>query len=270
MRTLALNRQSISKTNVFILALLITILAFTLTNSTREILTLVKQQTIETTRPTVRTTETNKTKLVVSTTIPNVVTNATVQEEIEEEARLQLTLEAEIADQIAYEEEQERLRQLEIARQERIAFIDSVVCDPNDISRVSGLEDISDYKLLTEGTWWEGHEQTLYDLEHTYSVNAMFAMSVSTLESGSGTSVRANSRHNYYGIESSKKWTSLDSNTLYWGGMINRVYVDEGLTSVWTIGAKYCPPNRTWEEFMNSNMQSLYSSLITKMKATVE
>jgi beta-N-acetylglucosaminidase len=210
--------------------------------------------------------------VVVSTTIPNVTDeeDAEIQEAVATEARRQLTLEEEIADQIAYEKEQERLRKLELKRKKRIAFINSVVCNPDDISRVTGLEKISDYKCLTEGTWWSGHEQALYDLEHTYGINAAFAMSVSTLESGSGTSTRANSRHNYYGIELSTVWNSLDDNTLYWGGLINRVYVSKGLTSVWSIGPVYCPPNREWENFMASNMQSLRQSLINNLMDTVE
>lgn len=213
----------------------------------------------------------SSTAVVVSTTIPNVEEDAIVQQEIAEQARIQLTLEEEIASQIAEEEEQERLRQLEIARQERIDYIDSIVCDTSDISRVTGLNDIEDYKLLTEGTWWEGYEQTLMNLEQTYGINAIFAMSVSTIESGSGTSVRASSRHNYYGIEiSNKSWADLGDNTLWWGGMLNRVYVEKDLLSVWDIGPVYCPPNREWEEMVSTQMNYLYNSLINKLMDTVE
>jgi beta-N-acetylglucosaminidase len=213
----------------------------------------------------------SSTAVVVSTTIPNVEEDAIVQQEIAEQARIQLTLEEEIASQIAEEEEQERLRQLEIARQERIDYINSIVCDTSDISRVTGLNDIEDYKLLTEGTWWEGYEQTLMNLEQTYGINAIFAMSVSTIESGSGTSVRASSRHNYYGIEiSNKSWADLGDNTLWWGGMLNRVYVEKDLLSVWDIGPVYCPPNREWEEMVSTQMNYLYNSLINKLMDTVE
>lgn len=205
--------------------------------------------------------------VVVSTTVPN-ESDFVVAESIQAEARRQETLEERFAEEIA---ERERLLEEQRIAEEKQAFqdyINSIVCDPSDISRVSGLKE-EDYGLLTKGTWWEGNEQTLYELETEHGVNAMFAISVSSLESGLGTSVRASSRHNYYGIELDRNWSSLYDNTLWWGGMINRVYIENGLCNVYDIGPVYCPPNREWEVYMNDRMNSLYNSLINNLQSTI-
>lgn len=193
---------------------------------------------------------------VVLTTIPNVEDDATIQREIEDEARLQKTLERKIEKDI----EEERIAGI-------MKYINSIVCDPNNVSRVTGLHP-EDYKLLTKGTWWEGHEDALIDLEKNKGINAMFAISVSTLESGSGTSVRACSKNNFYGIELPTYWSGLYSNTQWWGNLIKERYVGKGRKSVWTIGPVYCPPNREWESFHYNKMHELYSNLKVRLEAT--
>ena len=207
-------------------------------------------------------------KVVVSTTIPNEADFVTA-DAIQEEARRQEVLEKEFTEEIAERERLLEEQRIEAERQAYRDYVDSIVCDPCDIARISGLRK-EDYALLTEGTWWEGYEDTLYELETEYGVNAMFAMSVSTLESYFGTSVRASSRHNYYGIELDRNWSGLYDNTIFWGGMMNRVYIEDGVVSVWNIGPIYCPPNRQWEVYMNDNMNMLYNSLITKLTNTVQ
>lgn len=206
--------------------------------------------------------------VVVSTTVPN-ESDFVVAESIQAESRRQETLEEQFAEEIAERERLLEEQRIEAERQAHQEYINSIICDPSDISRVSGLKK-EDYILLTKGTWWEGNEQTLYELETEYGVNAMFAMSVSTLESYFGTSDRASSRHNYYGIELDRSWSSLYDNTIWWGSMVNRVYIENGLYSVWNIGPVYCPPNRDWEVYMNDNMTILYNSLITNLMNTLQ
>lgn len=200
-------------------------------------------------------------QIVVSTVIPNGTNAESKNEEVIEEVRVQETLEEEIKAELA---ERARLKAIE----EQKAYIASIVCDPTDVSRVSGLKE-SDFKLLTKGTWWEGNEEALVKLENECGINAMFAMAVSTLESGFGTSDRAQSRNNYYGLETSRYWDSLYNNTQYWGDLISTHYVGEGRSSVDSISTKYCPPNSDyWASFNKSEMTGLYNQLITRLNNT--
>lgn len=201
-------------------------------------------------------------QIVVSNVTP-IKEGEVMSEEFTEEVRLQETLEQNIRAVV-----EEEIRQNEIKT--RNDYINSINCDPGDVSKVSGLRK-EDYALLTQGTWWEGNEQTLIDLENTYGINAMFAMSVSTLESYFGESDRAKIRNNYYGLELSKYWDSLYSNTQFWGNIIKEYYVNEGRQSVYSISTKYCPPNSEyWADFMNDNMTKLYDELIIKLNNTNE
>lgn len=165
------------------------------------------------------------------------------------------------------EGEKERIRLEKIAQEEakRQAQIESITADPNDITKVSNLTK-EQYTILVKGTWWEGHEQTLIDLEKKYGINAFFAMSVSTLESGKGTSRIAQTKHNYYGAKVAKTFNGLHDNTMYFGDFLNRLYVDNNLVSVWSIGPKYCPPNRNWERSISSNMKELYNKVMVTLK----
>lgn len=163
---------------------------------------------------------------------------------------------------IIAEEEARIQREKEAAR---IAQIESITADPNDISKVSNLTE-EQYYVLTKGTWWEGHEQVLIDLEKNYGINAFYAMSVSTLESGHGTSERAYSRNNYYGAEVPTYFESLYDNTMYFGDFQSRLYVSEGLVSVWQIGPKYCPPNRNWESYVANSMVELLSKVQSTLR----
>ena len=200
-------------------------------------------------------------QIIVSTVIPITEEN-TLKEEVLEEVRVQETIEAQVTQEIEERKHQEYIA----ARKE---YINSIVCDPSDVSRVSGLE-ADDYKYLTAGTWWEGNEQALMDLENNYGINAMFAMSVSTLESYFGQSDRAKSRNNYYGLELSKSWDSLYSNTQTWGRIVREYYVNQGRISTSGISTKYCPPNSEyWAEFNRSNMYKLYNELISKLNDTL-
>lgn len=199
-------------------------------------------------------------QLIVASVIPNTSAHD-MDEEVVAEVRAQETLEKEI---IAEMEEQVRLQAIEEYRK----YVNSIVCDPMDVSRVSGLKE-SDFKLLTKGTWWEGNESALIALERVYGVNAMFAMAVSTLESGFGTSDRATLRNNYYGLELPNVWTSLYDNTQYWGDVISRYYVDEGRKSVSSISTKYCPPNsESWAQINTWKMVDLYNKLINRLNDT--
>lgn len=147
-------------------------------------------------------------------------------------------------------------------------YLAMIICDPKDISRVTNLKE-KDYVHLVADTWWEGHEDVLIELEQEYGINAIFAMAVSSLESGYGKSSRAKNRHNYYGLATKKRWNSLQSNTRYWGELMNTMYVNNGRLSVTQISSKYCPQdNDKWARDVRVLMRRFYSSLIRNLTTT--
>ena len=139
--------------------------------------------------------------------------------------------------------------------------IESITCDTADITKVSNMtkEQIG---TMLEGTWLEGEEQTLYDVEREAGINAFFVYAVATLESGRGKSVKSMTKNNYYGITVSRSFESYSHNTEYFGGMMNRVYVDKGHTDVNKIGPIYCPPNPDWGNIVSQLMSEQYEKMM--------
>lgn len=195
----------------------------------------------------------NTNSIVVSNVIPIGEDNE-VTDDVLKEVRVQEKLEKKITKKIE--------------KEEREKYIKSIVCDPNNVSRVSNLNH-EDYKYLTKGTWWEGNEQTLIALEENYGISAFFAMAVSTLESGNGKSTRAKIRNNYYGLELSRSWDGLYSNTQTWGSIVKNFYVDENRKSTSAISTKYCPPHSAyWAGFTRDRMLEYYNELIIRLQNT--
>lgn len=147
--------------------------------------------------------------------------------------------------------------QLAIQRQ-----LDSITCEPSDITKISNLTP-EQINLLVEDTWLEGEGDTLYQVEQEHEVNVFFIYAVSTLESEFGTSPRAESRDNYYGIEMLKDFESFENNSQYWADMMNRMYIDnENIGSnVQDIGPVYCPPNPKWADTITSMMKHQYKKI---------
>lgn len=143
-------------------------------------------------------------------------------------------------------------------------YVSQIQCDPSNVSKITNLK-LEDMHLLTEGTWWSGYEESLYYLEQRYGINAIFAMAVSSLESGGGTSSLARYSNNYYGLMTGDKYASRFDCTMYFGDLMNRKYVGNSKISVYSIGPKYCPPNRKWEEYMDNYMRTHYSILKSRI-----
>lgn len=200
----------------------------------------------------------------------NVIELSPTKSEINDELELEVTSQKKRINTIKKEIHRRKIKEREIRRKEkqkkaRQKYINSIACNPNNITVITNLTQ-KDMKYATKGTWWEGHESTLYELEQNHQINALFAMAVSTLESGRGTSHRASSRKNYYGIELSTTWDNLYDCTQYWGGMMQRVYINgKSVKSVQSIGPIYCPPNREWEVFVESYMNELYAKVKTTL-----
>lgn len=143
----------------------------------------------------------------------------------------------------------------------------NVVCDPTDITKISGMN-VEQMKIAFNGTWLEGQEELLVRFEQDYSVNVFFLYAISTWESGHGQFVNAErnkKRQNYYGINLNKEWKDFEDNTLYWGGMINRVYIDKGHKSVKDISPIYCPPNPDYGQIIADTMISVYNNYMVNI-----
>lgn len=140
--------------------------------------------------------------------------------------------------------------------------LESITCDPSDITRISNMteEQIGE---MVEGTWLEGKEDILYQVEQEEGINVFFIYAASTLESDHGNSYRATTRHNYYGLETKKDYGSYENNTKYFGDMMNRIYISKGNISVDDIGPIYCPPNRDWENKISKIMLDQYEKITT-------
>ena len=105
--------------------------------------------------------------------------------------------------------------------------------------------------------------EVIYTMENEYNVNGLFCLAVSALESTFGTSDAAVSKNNLFGfIDSSGNLLEFDTPedcVMYWGELIRKYYIDEGLDTIELIQKKYCPDSTTWapsirslfEEFAN-------------------
>ena len=140
--------------------------------------------------------------------------------------------------------------------------LDSITCEPSDITKISNMTP-EQINLLVEDTWLEGEGDTLYQVEQEHGVNVFFIYAVSTLESEFGTSPRAESRDNYYGIEMLRDFESFENNTRYWADMMNRMYIDNKNIgpNVQNIGPVYCPPNPKWADTISSMMKHQYKKI---------
>lgn len=134
-----------------------------------------------------------------------------------------------------------------------------IVCDSNDVTRISNLT-IYEMKELFAGTWLEGREQELYEYEHQYNVNVFFIYGVSSLESGYGDSPLAKSTQNYYGINLDASWDNWDECSDYWCDMISRLYCQKGIKSIEEIAPIYCPPRFIeWTNDVTWLMNAMYN-----------
>lgn len=154
-----------------------------------------------------------------------------------------------------------QIQELEIENAKR-AQLESITCDPTDITKVSNLTE-EQIGMMVEDTWLEGQEHTLYQVEQEEGINVFFIYAVSTLESDHGTSYRATSRHNYYGLETTKNYGSYENNTRYFGDMMNRLYISKGNVGVSDINPIYCPPNRNWDDSVTEIMNAQYEKITT-------
>src|SRR5574343_35324 len=92
-------------------------------------------------------------------------------------------------------------------------------------------------------------------LESAYHINALYALSVISLETGYGYSTYANEYNNLFGIYYNgeiKHFESISESIDYFGQIMKTYYISDGLVSVNKIGEKYCPNNTEWVSVVNS------------------
>ena len=133
-----------------------------------------------------------------------------------------------------------------------------VVVNLTDITKPSNLtadqlNSIIDEQLSTIGesyTKFSGMGESLVKMEQETGVNALFCLSVGSLESGHGTSYAAESKNNLFGLIGNSgnlmSFDSVDDCVMYWGELIQDNYMDNGRTTISSIQSKYCPGSSTW------------------------
>ena len=134
----------------------------------------------------------------------------------------------------------------------------AVAVNLTDITKPSNLtadqlNSIIDEQLSTIGesyTKFSGMGESLVKMEQETGVNALFCLSVGSLESGHGTSYAAESKNNLFGLIGNSgnlmSFDSVDDCVMYWGELIRDNYMDNGRTTVSSIQSKYCPGSSTW------------------------
>ena len=111
-------------------------------------------------------------------------------------------------------------------------------------------------KVLSKGL--SGYGKAFYNMEQKYNINAIFAISVAELESGSGTSYSFKKRNNAFGIGPGKTFNSVESGIEYFGTLMNKsLYYGKSVDSV---GKIYCVGG-DWANKVKSLMNKNYSEL---------
>jgi beta-N-acetylglucosaminidase len=98
-----------------------------------------------------------------------------------------------------------------------------------------------------------------YNMEHSYNVNALFALAVASLEGAWGTSSAAKKKNNPFGIYSkgkSRSFSSTGEGINYFGSLISNSYIAKGYNTISKINSKYCPGNSKWTSYVTSIMKS--------------
>jgi hypothetical protein len=114
-------------------------------------------------------------------------------------------------------------------------------------------------QILTHtGLAYQG--QAFYDMEHTYNVNAIFAIGVACHESANGYK-KANT-NNFFGMRSSRGWMSFASpydNIMYFGKLMNNsMYYKKSIEGISQI---YCPGDGQWVSCVKKHMLEKWNKI---------
>ena len=195
--------------------------------------------------------------------------NETLMLELETSAKeaLDKSTQLYLEEQIEKIKEQERLKKEKELRDYYAALSATVVDICGDAvftynPYVKSNLSVEQYNKILAGTGLAGCGESYYNMEQTYNVNGLFALSVACLESGYGK-YKANT-NNFYGMRSSKGWMSFespDANIQYFGKLMNKsCYYGKDILG---IGATYCPG--TYQDWVGK-VKSIMSLSFNKLK----
>lgn len=155
-------------------------------------------------------------------------------------------------DSIAIEPTVDESTASEKSVEEPVAINLTDITKPSNLT-ADQLNSIIDEQLSTIGesyTKFSGMGESLAKMEQETGVNALFCLSVGSLESGHGTSYAAENKNNLFGLIGNSgnlmSFDSVDDCVMYWGELIRDNYMDNGRTTVSSIQSKYCPGSSTW------------------------
>ena len=129
----------------------------------------------------------------------------------------------------------------------------------NNLTELSNLTQEQIHTML-EGTRLQCLSAYYYEYEKIYKVNALFIISLTSLESGYGTSKLARTHNNLAGYRGSKGWTYFNS----WHNCLNEVYrlIGQEYLSpdgrfyngldIKSINSKYCGNTYQWSIDINT------------------
>lgn len=105
-----------------------------------------------------------------------------------------------------------------------------------------------------------GQGQAFYDMEHTYNVNAIFAIGVACHESANGYK-QANT-NNFFGMRGGRGWMSFASpydNIMYFGKLMNSsIYYGKSMEG---IVRAYCPGDGRWIPCVKTHMLEKWNKI---------
>ena len=137
--------------------------------------------------------------------------------------------------------------------------------DENNVKKTSGAN-AHTLNVLLEGTYLEGYGELFYDLEQQHGINALFSIGNSILETGwNGDNWLARNNNNIYGLNTNRYFDSKEDCIRYWYDLLSEHYVGIGLTSMYDINDKYCPPNNQWAD----DIQNVVVRLVNKNNLTL-
>ena len=129
----------------------------------------------------------------------------------------------------------------------------------NNLTELSNLTQ-EQIHIMLEGTRLQCLSAYYYEYEKIYKVNALFIISLTSLESGYGTSKLARTHNNLAGYRGSKSWTYFNS----WHDCLNEVYrlIGQEYLSpdgrfyngldIKSINSKYCGNTYQWSLDINT------------------